>query len=779
MDEALSKRIVKWFWIVFASGMGLSIVIFFMIAKGYIGYMPPIEDLENPIDKYASQVISVDMKTLGMYAQNKEHRIYSSYGDLSPAIVHALIATEDSRFAEHSGIDVYALLRSIIKRGLLFQKSGGGGSTITQQLAKLLYSPSAGNVMERLFQKPIEWVIAVKLERFYTKEEIINLYLNKVDFLYNGVGIKSAAWVYFGKTPKELTVEEAATLVGMCKNPTYYNPIRKNDRTRGRRNVVIGLMERNHYISKAERDSLQRLPLSTQFNKIDHKDGLAPYLREYLRVIMTAEKPEWSDYSAESKARFSEDSLAWATNPLYGWCNKNKKSNGSTYNLYTDGLKIYTTIDSRMQTYAEQAVREHLGNELQDQFFKEKKGKSNAPFSQSLSQEDVESIMKRAVKQSERFRTMKKEGLSEKEILKQFEAPVEMTVFTWKGMKDTTMTPYDSIKYMKSFLRAGFLVMDPRMGSVKAYVGNADYGYFQYDMINKGRRQVGSTIKPFLYSMAMEEGFTPCDEMLHVEQHIITETGEPYTPRNANKNRIGEMVSLKWGLQNSDNWVSAYLMQQFSPYSFARLLRSFGLQGQIDPVVSLCLGACDASVSEMVSGYSAFVNRGIRVNPIYVSRIENAYGDLLATFSPNMTEVISEDASYKMLDMMRGVVDGGTASRLRYIYGLTAPMGGKTGTSQNHSDGWFVGFTPSLVGGVWVGGEDRSVHFDRMAEGQAASMALPVFALFMKKIYNDASLGYSQSERFEVSDKYGNPCNSYYEKEGDSTRLNGIDEIFE
>ncbi len=777
-NQSLPKRIIKWFWITFAGGIVATIIIFFLIAKGYIGYMPPVEDLQNPINKYASQVISVDLKTLGTYSQSKENRIFSSYDDLSPNIVNALIATEDARFVDHSGIDAYALVRSIVKRGLLFQKSGGGGSTISQQLAKLLYSPSAENVIERVLQKPIEWVIAVQLERFYTKEEIINMYLNKFDFLYNAVGIQSAAWVYFGKTPKELSIEEAATLIGMCKNPSYYNPVRKNERTKGRRNVVLSLMEQNDYITKAECDSLQTLPLITKFNKVDHKDGLAPYLREYLRIIMTAKKPEMKNYPAWMRYKYTEDSLAWEKNPLFGWCNKNKKANGSNYNLYVDGLKIYTTINSRMQTYAEVAVRQHIGNELQDIFFKEKKGKSNAPFSQSLSKTEIQKIMTRAMKQTDRYRQLKKEGQSESEILNNFNTPVDMTVFSWKGLIDTTMTPMDSIRYMKSFLRAGLMVMDPRTGAVKAYVGGTDYQFFQYDMINMGRRQIGSTIKPFLYSLAMEEGFTPCDEMMHVEQHLVDENGKPYSPRNANKKRIGEMVSLKWGLQNSDNWVSAYLMQQLSPYTFAQLLHSYGLQGQIDPVVSLCLGPCDASISEMVTGYSAFANRGLRTEPIYVSRIEDSNGNILATFTPNVVEVISEDASFKMLDMLRSVIDGGTGWRVRSKYSITAPMGGKTGTSQNHSDGWFMAFTPSLVGGVWVGGEERSIHFDRMSEGQAASMALPIFGLFLQKVYADPTLGYSQSENFEISSMYSNPCATYKADEINMDEPTGIDDIF-
>jgi penicillin-binding protein 1A len=765
--KLLKKKIIKWFWIFFIFAI-LSITVFFvLIAKGKIGYMPSVVDIENPINKYASQIISVDMQTMGTYAESKQNRVYVNYKELSPAIINALIATEDARFREHSGIDAYALMRSFIKRGILFQKNAGGGSTISQQLAKLLYSDRAHNVFERLFQKPNEWVIAVQLERFYTKDEIINMYLNQFDFLYNAVGIQSACWVYFGKLPKDITVEEAATLIGMCKNPSEYNPLRHNDRTRKRRNVVIDLMCENNYLTRAEADSIKNLPLITHYNKADHKEGLAPYFREYLRMVLTAKKPEQKNYESWQQQNFHEDSLAWVTNPLYGWCSKNKKSDGSTYNIYIDGLKIYTTIDSRMQKYAEEAVVEHIGSHLQNAFFKEKANSKTAPFSRSIPQKEIDQIMDRAMKQSERYRMLKNAGANESEIRKIFNTPVEMTVFTWDDLKDTIMTPMDSIRYMKSFLRTGFMAMDSHSGAVKAYVGGANFQYFQYDMINKGKRQIGSTVKPFFYSLAMESGITPCDEILHVEPEIYTETGVLWPVHNASKARIGEMVSVRWGLQNSDNWVTASLMQHLSPYTFAHLLRSYGLLGKIDPVLSLCLGSCDASISEMVSGYSAFANGGTRFEPMYVTRIEDMNGNVLATFSPRSHEVISQEANYKMLNMLQGVVDGGTGYRIRRDYGITAAMGGKTGTTQNHSDGWFIGFTPSLVGGCWVGGEDRSIHFDRMAEGQGASMALPVMGLFLKKLYADPHSGYLQTERFIVPAQYENPCQYKTSSESD------------
>ncbi|MDR2085650.1 MAG: transglycosylase domain-containing protein, partial [Dysgonamonadaceae bacterium] len=759
-NKTLARKIIQWFWLLFA-GILISVTVFFiLIANGKIGYIPPIEDLENPINKYASQILSVDRENMGTYSERKENRIYVNYKELSPNIINALIATEDARFREHSGIDVYALMRAFIKRGILFDKSGGGGSTISQQLAKLLYTERAHNTIERLFQKPIEWVIAVQLERYYTKEEIINMYLNKFDFLYNAVGIQSACWVYFGKLPKDVTIEEAATLIGMCKNPSYYNPLRQAKRTKGRRDVVINLMRENGYIAEAESDSIRQIPLTTFYHKVDHKEGIAPYFREYLRLTMTASKPERKNYNAWQSQKFTEDSVSWETNPLYGWCNKHQKADGSYYNLYTDGLKIYTTIDSRMQSYAEEALAEHLGNYLQNAFFKEKANSKTAPFTRNLSRKEADGIMENTMKQSERYYNLKKENVSEKEILKIFNTPVEMSVFTWKGPKDTIMTPVDSIRYMKHFLRSGFMAMDTHSGAVKAYVGNINFQYFQYDMINTGKRQIGSTIKPFLYSLAMESGFSPCDEVLHVEQELIDENGKPYRPRNAGDKRVGEMVSIRWGLQNSDNWVTAALMKRLSPYTFARLLHSYGLQGKIDPVVALCLGPCDASISEMVSGYSTFANGGIRVEPLYVTRIEDMNGNIIDSFSTRTHEVITENANYKMLSMMQSVIDGGTGSRIRREHKITVPMGGKTGTTQNHSDGWFMGFTPSLVGGCWVGGEDRSIHFDRMSEGQGASMALPVMGYFLQKVYNDPKLGYSQSENFKIPQEYVNPCHS-------------------
>lgn len=772
------KKVVLILWILLVLAILACVVLFAAIAKGWIGYMPPVEDLENPNYKFATEVISEDGQVLGTYSYSKENRVYVGYDDLSPHLISALIATEDVRFADHSGIDVKALFRALVKRGLLMQKNAGGGSTITQQLSKQLYSPSAGNVMERLFQKPIEWVIAVKLERYYTKEEILTMYLNKFDFLNNAVGIKTAAFTYFGCLPRDLKAEEAATLVGMCKNPSLYNPVRRADRVRGRRNVVLDQMCKAAYISQRECDSLKALPLTLKYHRVDHNEGEATYFREYLRGVLTAKKPHRSDYRGWQMQKYYEDSLDWETNPLYGWCEKNVKKDGSHYNLYTDGLKIYTTIDSRMQQYAEDAVTEHL-KELQGHFFKEKKGAKTAPYTRNLTQQEVDDILWRAVKQSDRYRLMKQGGASESDIRKAFDTPEQMSVFSWEGEKDTVMTPMDSIRYYKFFLRAGFMSMDARNGHVKAYVGGPNHHYFKYDMAMVGRRQVGSTMKPYVYSLAMENGFSPCDQARHVSYTLLDENGIPWTPSNTNKEHLGEMVTLKWGLSRSDNWITAYLMSKLNPYELKRLVHSFGVRNRdIVPSVSLCLGPCEISVGEMVSAYTAFPNRGIRVAPLFVTHITDSDGNILATFAPEMNEVISVGSANKMLVMLRAVINEGTGGRVRRL-GIQADMGGKTGTTNNNSDGWFMGFTPSLVSGCWVGGEDRDIHFDRMVYGQGASMALPIWAKYMLKVLANPDLPYTSDETFQLPPDF-DPCaeNEDGETPSLSEPVEGIDDLF-
>ena len=753
-------------WSGFVFVLLLVIGVFFAIAKGHIGYMPSIEQLENPIERYASQIISADGVTLGSYSISKDNRIYVKYSDLSSSLVHALIATEDNRYVKHSGIDVKGLARAIIKRGLLMQKSGGGGSTITQQLAKQLFSPNADNMTERILQKPIEWVIAIRLEKYYTKEEIINLYLNKFDFLNNAVGIESASHVYFSTTPRNLTIEEAATLIGMCKNPSFYNPRRFNERAQGRRNTVLNQMYKYGYLEKSVCDSLSQLPLILKYTPVDHKEGVAPYYREYVRIMLSATKPERRKYSQWQQEKFIEDSIAWETNPMYGWSNKTFKADGKTpYNIYTDGLKIYTTLDSRMQQYAEEAVKEHMGKTLQPAFSREKRGRRNGPFTFSnLTQRDAEieikRIMDRAINQSDRFRYLKNAEASDEEIERSFNTKTEMAVFSWNGLRDTVMTPRDSILYYKTLLRTGFMAMDARTGYVKAYVGGIDFVRLQYDMVTSGRRQIGSTMKPFVYSLAMVEGFTPCNKMLHVRPSIMLPDGKAWEPRNSINERLGEEVTLQWGLQKSSNWITGNLMNYLSPFALERLLRSYGFKGPIEPVVAMCLGTPDISIAEMVSAYSVFTNKGIRVEPVYITHINDSYGNTVATFSHQTQEVLPEDAAYQMLYMLQGVVDGGTAGRVRSVpYAIKGQIGGKTGTTQNQSDGWFMGVAPYLVAGCWVGGDDRSIHFDTMY-GQGASVALPIYGLFMRKVYDDKNLGYSEDDKFDIPDEYKDPCSS-------------------
>ncbi len=743
VSPTFKKKFLCWFWGIFAGGILLVVLIFWMITKGWLGYLPPLDELQNPKNRFATEVFSSDMQSLGRFYR-KENRVGVTYDQISPYMIDALIATEDARFYNHTGVDAKGLTRAILMLG-----RAGGGSTITQQLAKQLWSPRANNIFERALQKPIEWVIATKLERLYSKEEILTMYLNQFDFLYNAVGVKSAAQVYFSTTPADLKIEEAATLVGLCKNPALYNPIRRPERALARRNTVLGQMCKYDYITPEVRDSLQALPIDIKYQSVDHKQGLAPYFREYLRGVLTAKQPKASNYPEWNKQQYEIDLKQWKENPLYGFCNKNHKPDGTPYDLYQDGLRIYTTIDSRMQQYAEEAVNEHI-QALQKDFYKEKKGKSYAPFSRDLSREEIDGIMNRAMRQTDRYRAMKKDGKSETEIREAFNMPVEMRVFSYNGMIDTVMTPLDSIRWNKYFLRCGFMSMDPHTGAVKAYVGGPNFAQFQYDMVNTGRRQIGSTVKPYLYTLAMDEGMWPCDSTVNDSVTLIDGNGVRWTPRDTHVKNRGEMVTLNWGLQQSSNWITAYLMSLYTPEQLVRLMRSFGIEGQLDPVVSICLGPCEVSVKEMVDAYTTFPNKGIRVEPLYVTRIEDNNGNVLATFTPKTYEIISETTAYKMIYMLRNVMDHGTGVRARLRYGLKAPMGGKTGTSQNNSDGWFVGFTPSLVSGVWVGGEDRSIHFDRMALGQGANMALPIFSLYMQKVYADPNLGYDTAEQFDI-----------------------------
>lgn len=757
-----------------------------MIYHGYIGYMPPVEGLLNPEDRFASRLFTSDGVEMGRFYQSRNNRVYADYSEISPNVINALIATEDERFMQHSGIDIMALSRVLFKTILLRQKNAGGGSTITQQLAKQLYSPESDGLMDRFIQKPVEWAIAVKLERYYTKEEIIKMYLNQFDFLNNAVGIKTAAHVYFNTTPDSLKIEQAAMLVGMAKNPSLYNPVRadRKDAAVGRRNVVLQQMLKADLITEAECDSLCALPLEVKFTKVDHKDGIAPYFREAVRLMMQAKEPRRGGYPDWDQQRFVDDSIQWATNPLYGWVEKNPKPDGTKYNIYTDGLRIYTSIDSRMQKYAEEAVIDHLKNTLQPQFDREKG--SRGPYttnSAELGQLTPRKLIDRAIRQSERYRVLKNAGMSDAEIMEEFDKPVDMTVFSYDGGQvQKTMSPRDSVVYQKMFLRAGFMSMDPLTGQVKAYVGGPNFHFFQYDMAGVGRRQIGSTVKPFLYTYAFEEGFTPCDMFLNAQPSITLPTGEVWAPRNTGHARIGEMVDLYWALTNSNNWISARLMSELSPSTLARTMHTFGITNHLDPVVSLCLGPCDVSVREMVTAYTAFSNKGLRVDPIYVTKITDNNGNVISEFTPQYTEVMSQEAYFKMVNILQNVINSGTGSRLRRApYNITAVMGGKTGTTNYNADGWFMGFTPNLVSGVWVGGDERYIHFNRMAQGQGAAMALPIYGLYMKKVYSDKSLPYSQTLQFPEPPAGFSPC--YKESYGDApaaeTPVEAIDNAFE
>lgn len=751
----LRRKFVITIWTFFTLFVIIVVALFIAIREGAIGYMPDMKRLQDPINRYATQIISADGKLLGTWSRN-ENRVYVEYDSISPHVIQALVATEDERFYEHSGIDVKALMRAVVKRGILRQKSAGGGSTITQQLAKQLYSSVSGNTLERLLQKPIEWVIAVELERTFTKAEIITLYLNYFDFLHNAVGIKSAADTYFRKTPRNLSINEAAMLVGMCKNPSYFNPVSHPERCEERRNVVLGQMLKCGYLNEAEYNTYSKEAIDmSRFHRIDHKEGLATYLREYLRKIMTSGRPDRSHYASWQKQQYYADSLAWETDPLYGWCYKNLKPDGSQYDIYTDGLKIYTSIDSRMQRYAEEAAMEHVGGYLQPNFSSSRSAnRACFPYSSSIGAEQAAKLLRAAMKQSERYRAMKASGYSDEEIDKVFHTPIEMQIFTYAGMRDTTITPLDSIKHYKSFLRAGVMSIEPTTGYVKAYVGGLNYGAFQYDMCMQGRRQVGSTMKPFVYSLAMEDGYRPTDMVVN-SQHTyhVYGTDQTWSPRNGSRARYGEQVTLKWGLSQSNNWVTAEVMNSVDPDGrrLRDLLWSFGVANrEIHPSISLCLGTCDITVAEMASAYTAFANEGMRAAPILVTRIEDNNGRVISTFHPRLHQVISSETSYHMIDMLQGVIDGGTGQRLRSRYGFNGQIAGKTGTTNNNSDGWFIGFVPRLITACWVGGDERDIHFSSTSMGQGASMSLPIWALYMKKVYRDPNLGYSQSEKFRL-----------------------------
>ena len=715
--------------------------------------MPSFEELENPKSNLASEIYSEDGELLGTYYI--DNRSHGTYNELSPYLVDALVSTEDQRYYKHSGIDFPGLVRVLFKTIVSGNKSSGGGSTITQQLAKMLFprDEDLSTALKMANRKFREWVIAIKLERSYTKEEIIAMYLNQFDFMYQAVGIKSAAKTYFNTTPQDLRIEEAAMLVGMCKNPSLFNPLRRPEQTKQRRNVVLFQMLKNDKLSRAEYDSLKQLPLELDYHKVDHKLGSATYFREFLRMEMNAKKPERKNYS--NKSQYIEDSTEWETNPLRGWCNRNLKPDGTPYNIYKDGLKIYTTVNAKMQNHAEAAMRDYLKNTLQKQFDLLKKGQENAPFSDKLTPEQVNQIMTNSMKWSERYRVLSKvKKMNYDDIVKNFNTPTEMKVFTWHGDVDTVMTPMDSMRYYKHFLQSGMMSMDPHTGYVKAYVGGIDYNHFQYDHVVKAKRQVGSTFKPFLYTLAMMDGFTPCDRILNVP-YTVTDptTGKTWTPNPDSPSRIdGYMITMQYALALSLNNVAAWLMNRFNPKAVIQLVRNMGIKSYIPEVSSICLGSADLTLYEMVGAYSCFANKGVYTHPIFVTRIEDKNGNVLANFQPVKHEAISERSAYLMLTMLQGVVRNGTGSRIwsdKYPWQIKAQVGAKTGTTNENSDGWFIGVTPNLVTGVWTGAEDRSVHFDQMTYGQGAYMALPIWAGYMRKVYDDNRLPYYETDRFD------------------------------
>ncbi len=750
------KRLNIIFWAVFVSPFIFLLIIFILISKGKLGYMPDFEELENPSINLATQVISEDGVVLGSFYYKNQNRTFVDYKDLPQHLIDALIATEDIRFYKHSGIDARGLARVLFRTILGGQRGSGGGSTISQQLAKNLFPRDTTSYDSRytraaklIITKLREWVTAVKLERSYTKQEIITMYFNQVDFLYKAVGIKSAAQVYFNTSPDSLKIEEAAMLIGMAKNPVLYNPLRENyaELALKRRNIVLSQMKKYGFLKEAEYDSIKKLAIVTNYQKISHNLGLATYYREFIRRTLTAEKPVRRNYFQYS--RFREDSIKWESDPLYGWCNKNKKPDGSSYDLYTDGLRIYTTINSKLQQYAEAAVREYLGEYLQDVFLSEKKGRKDAPFSDDLDQNQINSILWTAMANSDRGRKLRRQGMSRESIYKVFNTPVEMTVFSWKGDIDTVMTPLDSIIYYKHFLQSGLLSMDPVTGEVKAYVGGLDFRYFKYDHVTQGKRQAGSTFKPFLYILAMQEGFSPCQQVLNTTQ-VFYDKDTVWIPKsNSRPKDMNQMRTLKWGLALSENNISAWLVKRFKPRPIADIAYKMGIKSYIDPVPPMIYGTSDMSVEEMVGAYATFANKGIHTDPLYVTRIEDKNGNLLATFQPERVESISEQTAFLMLNLMEGVINFGTAVRLRYRYNFTAQIAGKTGTTQNHSDGWFIGITPKLISGIWVGAEDRAVHFDELAMGSGTNMALPIWAHYMEKVYADSSLGITQEDVFE------------------------------
>ncbi len=752
-----NKKYTIWFWSLFSLPIVLIIVLFVLIGREKLGPMPTFEDLENPENNLAAEVYSEDGVLLGKYYF--QNRTWSEYKDISPNVIHALLSTEDIRFYRHSGIDIRGLGRAIIRSVILGQEAGGG-STITQQLAKNLYKTREGDtiryskIRSRLnlgVSKFKEWYTAVKLEKNYTKEEIITMYLNSFDFVNKAVGIRSAAQIYFNTTPDSLTIEQSAMLVGMLKNSAFFNPLTRPDQTLKRRNVVLSQMVKYGYLSPAAADTLKTHPLNLDFQEENHNLGLATYFREFLRTTMIKYEPDPKMFTYDEQ--YNDAKWQWDNNPLYGWCRKNKKPDGTNYNLYKDGIKIYTTINSKMQKYAEEALTEHLSKDIQPSFYRAAKRLRNPPYSDDLSKREIDEIIQTTIRRTDRYKSLVRKRMPEDSITLSFNTPVKMKVFSWKGERDTVMTPLDSIRYYKYIMRSSFMAEDPHTGYVKAYVGGPDFRYFKYDAVTDQKRQVGSTIKPFLYTLAMQNGYSPCYEVENIPRTFevrINGRDSVYKPRSSGPKAFhGKWVTLKWGLSQSENYISAWLMTVFTPQAVVDLMHRMGIRSFIDPVVSIFLGTSDITLEEMVGAYGTFANKGVYTKPMYVTRIEDRNGNVISDFNPKVDEVISEEQAYLMLDLLQGVVNQGTAIGLRYTYKLTNQIGGKTGTTQNHGNGWFMAVTPNLITGTWSGWEDQSIHFETLSEGQGAHIALPITGIFLQKLYADPQFSNMETESFE------------------------------
>ena len=747
MKDSTRKKVIIWFWALLSAGV---LAVAGLLAAVWIyADIPSFSELEHPNNNLATQLISVDGEVISTF--HIENRTYVQYQDISPNVINAAIATEDSRFEQHCGIDFQSLGRVLFRTLLMGDSSQGGGSTITQQLAKTLYPrQEVSNKLQMVWIKLREWATAIKLERSYTKNEIVAMYLNSVFFGSGAYGIKAASETYFSKQPSELNIQEAATLIGIINKPTRYNPVLHYDQSKSRRDLVISRMHKGGYITEEQMAEAQAAPIELRFQVQDHNSGIAPYFRDMIRREMSAKEPRRNQYLTNDD--YVADTIRWREDPFFGWLTKNSKPSGEKYNLDRDGLRIYVTINSHMQRYAEEAVSEYLGGYLQPAFNKELRRRRRPPFPDDMEDATYETLMSQARKWSDRYRTQRKAGVSEAEILSQFSKPVEMRVFAWnkEGYADTLMTPDDSIKYYKSMLRAAFMAIEPVTGEVRAYVGGPNYRYFKYDNVRQGKRQVGSTVKPFLYTLAMQEGMTPCDKVVNMPQTFVV-NGDTWTPRSTdNPKDIGRTVTLKWGLTHSSNNISAYLMKQFGPTAMASMMRKMGVTSHIDEVYSLCVGPADLTLCEMVAAFNPFPSKGVHSTPLFVTRIEDAEGNLLADFTNKHTEAISESTAYLMVNLMQGVIDQGTGRRLRFRYNLKGEIAGKTGTTNDNSDGWFIGYTPKITAGVWVGGEDRMVHFKELAMGSGSNMALPIWGIFMNKCLADPELNIREYDTFEA-----------------------------